>query len=87
MSILSWFKPKTKFKEVAYGWPEYSTIWYIYEYDEKNDKWRITKDDLFADERPSKYDISRRLINFSKEATQKEQDVVNHMLASRLHRA
>lgn len=78
--ILSWFRKKAQYKQIAYGWPEYSTVWHIYEYDEKNNQWRITRDDLFSDPRPDKYDITMRLMNFAKDATSEQRETVNKMI-------
>jgi hypothetical protein len=67
--------------EVAQGWPAYSRRWLIYEHDRKRNVWRVTYDNLFADERPNQYDIDVQMIVFEKSATAEEVSYVNKLLA------
>jgi hypothetical protein len=67
--------------EVAQGWPAYSKRWLIYEHDRKRNLWRVTYDDLFADERPGKYGIDVQMISFDTKASQEEIAYVKKLLA------
>lgn len=60
IAIREWLKDKKV--TVIYGYPAYSKVWLTVYHYRKKDMWLFERDDLFADERPSDWDINKHYL-------------------------
>lgn len=77
VAILIAIREETKDKKITviYGYPAYSKVWLTVYHYRKKDLWVFEKDDLFADERPSDWDLNKHYLYAKRGAEATEEEI------------